>query len=136
MPRKPVYGIPQTWTFRAGGDLGANQYLGVQLWGSQTVTAGTATANTVSAYMIGIQAPEPVDSTTGTDVRVIISGPAIARAGAAFTAGAALAFQTNTMKLVAATSATADRVIARALESASADSELVTVFITPSHILL
>jgi len=123
-------------TFKSGVDLTSNMMRCVEIWGSQTVTAGTATANTVSSYIIGIQAPEIPDSGTGKDIRVILGGVCPAIAGGAFTAGALLCPQTNTSKLVAATSATADRVIARALTSASADSAVATILLIPTSILL
>ena len=136
MPRKPVSGEQSVWTYRSGVDLTSNMRRAVELFGSQTVTAGTATANTVSNFIIGIQSPEIPDSGTDASIRVVLFGPAEAIAGAAFTAGALLTAQTNTSKVIEAGSATSQRIIGWAMESASNDSEVVTIFVLPSRILL
>jgi len=120
------------FTASSGEDLTGNMMKCLQLWGSQTVTAGTGTAATVPSYVIGIQAPELPDSGTGKDIRVIVGGITQAIAGGAFTAGAELCFQTNTSKLIVATSATASRVVARALTPAAADSDIVSVLVIPT----
>lgn len=123
-------------TMKSGVDLTANMMRALEIWASQTVTAGTGTANTVSSYIIGLQGPEIPDSGTGVDIRVILGGITQARAGGAFTAGALLCPQTNSSKLIAATSATASRVVARSLTPAAADSDVVSVLVIPSGILL
>ena len=137
--RKPFGGASNNRfeeTFRAGVDLTANMYRCVQLWPSQTVTAGTATANTVSTMIIGIQGAEVPDSGTNASIRVIMGGVTQARAGAAFSAGVLLMAQTNTSKVIEYTSATSAAVIGRALESASADSEIVAILVIPSGVVL
>jgi len=120
--------------FNTGADLTATRYRGVQLYASNTVDAGTGTANTSPAFMFGIQTSLPL-SGSAQDVNVCVFGPTRAIAGAAFTSGIALTYQTNTGKVIAITTGTAFS-MGWSLEAATADGEEVTIFVNQTFLSL
>lgn len=118
------------FSFDSAADLTSNKYKGVRLFASNTVAAVGSTP----AGFIGIQDSEPM-SGTGMPTDVVLHGGTWGVAAGAFTAGAELMLQANTNSgaLVVADSINASNIVGIALESATAASQVVSVFVNPRN---
>lgn len=126
--RDNPYGGSQkiTGNFTTNGDLTAKQYFAAKIFDSLTVGLASATTD----ELIGIIDNIPL-SGTGASVRIVTGGLAFAVAGAAFTAGAALTVDANG-QVVALTTSTQVK-IGTAYTSASAASEVASIFVNVSN---
>ena len=70
----------------------------------------------------------------GETVDVITHGPAIAVAGAAVAVNALVKIAGTSGKVITATPGSGVRCVGRALSSAAADGDYITVFVEPGHI--
>lgn len=108
----------------AGADLSSYQYCAVYTSGANTVSlAATAGMNAT-----GILQDEPAAS--GRAAKVGIFGRTKAKAGAAISAGADVAVQVTTGRVV--TAVTGDYVLGTALEAATANGDIISVLLKDS----
>ena len=132
----PRYGTPRiVESFRTDTDLTTNQYQAVRIFDSNTV----GEVPTDGSFAFGIQENFPL-SGSGAHIEVCIGGVTKARAGEAFTVGAALVVNsgnTATGKLFTGTGTGSygntgvAYVIGTALEASDADSQIITVLVNP-----